>query len=127
MAIVELKPTSPGQRFTVKIVTPGLYKGRPIGALTRKKTNAGGRNNVGRVTVNHQGGGHKRRVRQVDFLRNKDGIEARVERIEYDPGRTAHIALLLYKDGERRYIVAPKKIGRWGYSNFWGGCAYCSW
>lgn len=110
MAVIELKPTSPGQRFTVKVVTPGLHKGRPHAALTTSGKSSGGRNNLGRVTVYHRGGGHKKRIRLVDFVRNKDGIPARVERIEYDPGRTAHIALLLYKDGERRYIVAPKKL-----------------
>lgn len=110
MAVIALKPTSPGQRFTVKVVTPGLHKGKPHKALTKKKNSSGGRNNLGRVTVNHKGGGHKRRVRLVDFKRDKAGIPAVVERIEYDPNRTAHIALVLYKDGERRYILAPKGL-----------------
>lgn len=110
MAIIELKPTSPGQRFKINIKTPGLHKGRPIKSLTRKKNRTSGRNDIGRVTVDHRGGGHKRRLRMVDFKRNKDGIAARVERIEYDPNRSANIALLVYTDGERRYIIAPKGL-----------------
>ncbi|MBN9288520.1 MAG: 50S ribosomal protein L2 [Gammaproteobacteria bacterium 39-13] len=110
MAIIELKPTSPGQRFKIKIKTEGLYKGAPVKSLTSKKNRTSGRNDIGRVTVDHRGGGHKRRLRHVDFKRNKDGIPARVERIEYDPNRSANIALLVYADGERRYIVAPKGI-----------------
>jgi large subunit ribosomal protein L2 len=110
MALVELKPTSPGQRFTVKVVTKDLHKGAPHAPLTSPRKKHSGRNNYGRITVHHQGGGVKRRLRQVDFLRNKDAIPARVERIEYDPNRTAHLALLVYRDGERRYIIAPKKL-----------------
>lgn len=110
MAIIELKPTSPGQRFKINIKTEGLYKGRPVKSLTHKKNRTNGRNDIGRVTVDHRGGGHKRRLRIIDFKRNKDGISARVERIEYDPNRSANIALLLYADGERRYIVAPKGL-----------------
>ncbi|MBI2792348.1 MAG: 50S ribosomal protein L2 [Gammaproteobacteria bacterium] len=110
MAIIELKPTSPGQRFKINIKTPGLYKGRPVKSLTNKKNRTCGRNDIGRVTVDHRGGGHKRRLREIDFKRNKDGIPARVERIEYDPNRSANIALLVYADGERRYIIAPKGL-----------------
>lgn len=110
MAIIELKPTSPGQRFKINIKTEGLHKGSPVKSLTKKKNRTCGRNDVGRVTVNHRGGGHKRRLRVIDFKRDKDGIPARVERIEYDPNRSADIALLLYADGERRYIVAPKGL-----------------
>jgi len=110
VAIIELKPTSPGQRFKINIKTEGLYKGRPVKSLTHKKNRTNGRNDIGRVTVDHRGGGHKRRLRIIDFKRNKDGISARVERIEYDPNRSANIALLLYADGERRYIVAPKGL-----------------
>lgn len=110
MAIIELKPTSPGQRFKIKIKTAGLHKGRPVKSLTKKKNRTCGRNDIGRVTVNHRGGGHKRRLRVVDFKRDKDGIPARVERIEYDPNRSANLALLVYADGERRYIVAPKGL-----------------
>lgn len=111
MAVVQLvKPTTPGQRFTVKIIHPELHKGGPVKALTKKKVRTSGRNNQGRVTIEHRGGGHKRRIRIIDFKRTKDGIPARVERIEYDPNRTANIALLLYVDGERRYIVAPKGL-----------------
>ncbi len=110
MAIVKTKPTSPGRRFVVKVVTPGLHKGKPHAALVEKKTRNGGRNNVGRLTVRHQGGGHKQHYRVVDFKRDKDGIPARVERLEYDPNRSAHLALVLYADGERRYIIAPKGL-----------------
>jgi len=110
MAVVKQKPTSPGRRGVVKVTTPGLHKGAPYAPLISKKTKSGGRNNSGRITTRHIGGGHKQRYRQIDFKRNKDGIEAKIERIEYDPNRTAHIALLLYKDGERRYIIAPKGI-----------------
>ncbi len=110
MAIIELKPTSPGQRFKINIKTEGLHKGRPHKSLTSKKNRIHGRNDIGRVTVDHRGGGHKRRLREIDFKRNKDGIPARVERIEYDPNRSANIALLVYADGERRYIIAPKGL-----------------
>lgn len=110
MAIQKSKPTSAGRRFVVKVDTSDLYKGKPLRALTTKKTKKGGRNNAGRVTVRHQGGGHKQLYRIVDFKRNKDGVPARVERIEYDPNRSAFIALLVYIDGERRYIIAPNKL-----------------
>lgn len=110
MAIVKRKPTSPGRRFVVDVVTPDLHKGEPYGPLLDKANKSGGRNNLGRITTRHRGGGHKQRYRIVDFKRNKDGIPAKVERIEYDPNRTAHIALLCYADGERRYIVAPKGL-----------------
>lgn len=110
MAIVKTKPTSPGRRFVVKVVNKDLHKGEPHKALVEKKSKNGGRNNNGRITVRHIGGGHKQRYRVVDFKRDKDVIEAKVERIEYDPNRTANIALLLYKDGERRYIIAPKGL-----------------
>lgn len=109
MAIVKVKPTSPGRRHVVKI-TRDVHKGDPFAPLTSPKKSAGGRNNNGRITVRHQGGGHKQRYRVIDFKRDKHGIPATVERIEYDPNRSAHIALLLYKDGERRYIIAPKGI-----------------
>ncbi len=111
MAIVKAKPTSPGRRFVVKIVTPGLHKGEPHKALLEKKSKSGGRNNNGRITTRHVGGGHKHHYRVIDFKRNdKDGIVGKVERIEYDPNRSAHIALVLYADGERRYIIAPKNL-----------------
>lgn len=108
MAIVKLKPTSPGRRQTVKVVNADLHKGRPEESLIEKKSRRAGRNSHGHVTTRHQGGGHKRHYRLVDFRRNKDGIAAKVERLEYDPNRSANIALLLYKDGERRYILATK-------------------
>ena len=110
MAIVKAKPTSPGRRFVVRVLTPGLHKGAPYEPLLEKKTKSGGRNNKGRITTRHRGGGHKQRYRVIDFKRNKDGIPARVERIEYDPNRSAHIALVLYADGERRYIIAAKGL-----------------
>jgi large subunit ribosomal protein L2 len=110
MALVKLKPTSPGRRGVVRVVTPGLYKGRPIDALTESKSSTAGRNNNGHITTRHKGGGHKQHYRVVDFKRDKDGINARVERIEYDPNRSAHLALLCYADGERRYVIAPKGV-----------------
>ncbi|ENO90656.1 50S ribosomal protein L2 [Thauera linaloolentis] len=110
MAIVKLKPTSAGRRAQVKVVNPDLHKGRPLASLVEKQSKNAGRNNNGRITVRHQGGGHKQHYRFVDFRRNKDGIPAKVERIEYDPNRSAHIALLCYADGERRYIIAPRGV-----------------
>jgi large subunit ribosomal protein L2 len=110
MALRKLKPTSPGQRHVVRVVTEGLHKGDPHEALLRPLPRRGGRNNQGRITTRHQGGGHKRAYRVIDFKRDKDGIAGRVERLEYDPNRTAHLALVLYKDGERRYILAPKRV-----------------
>ncbi|MEM9102709.1 MAG: 50S ribosomal protein L2 [Pseudomonadota bacterium] len=110
MAIVKSKPTSPGRRFVVKIVNDELYTGKPYGPLLESKSKKGGRNNNGRITVRHIGGGHKKHYRKIDFKRNKDGIPATVERVERDPNRSANIALVLYADGERRYIIAPKAI-----------------
>ncbi len=110
MALIKAKPTSPGRRFVVSVKTPGLFAGRPYEALVEKKSKTGGRNNAGRITTRHIGGGHKQRYRIIDFRRNKDGISAVVERLEYDPNRSAHIVLLKYMDGERRYIIAPKGI-----------------
>jgi large subunit ribosomal protein L2 len=110
MAIEKLKPTSPGRRFVVKITTPGLHKGEPYAPLVTSKQMTGGRNSYGRITTWKRGGGHKQRYRIIDWKRQKDEVAARVERIEYDPNRSAHIALVLYADGERRYIVAPKGI-----------------
>jgi len=110
MAIIKTKPTSPGRRFVVKVVNPDLHKGEPHKALVEKKSKNGGRNNAGRITTRHIGGGHKQRYRVIDFKRNKDSIPAVVERLEYDPNRTAYIALLKYADGERRYIIAPKGV-----------------
>jgi len=110
MAIVKTKPTSPGRRFVVKVVNPDLHKGGPLKALTESKHKSGGRNNKGRITTRHIGGGHKQLYRKIDFKRNKDGIPARVERLEYDPNRSANIALLVYADGDKRYIIAPKGV-----------------
>jgi large subunit ribosomal protein L2 len=110
MAILKRKPTSPGRRFVVNVVNDELHKGAPHKALIEKKSKNGGRNNNGRITTRHVGGGHKQHYRKIDFKRNKDGIVAEVERLEYDPNRTAHIALLKYSDGERRYMIAPKGV-----------------
>ncbi|MCC4115561.1 50S ribosomal protein L2 [Aromatoleum toluclasticum] len=110
MALVKLKPTSAGRRAMVKVVNADLYKGRPLASLVEKQSQNAGRNNNGHITVRHKGGGHKQHYRLVDFRRNKDGIVARVERIEYDPNRSANIALICYADGERAYIIAPKGL-----------------
>jgi large subunit ribosomal protein L2 len=110
MPVVKCKPTSPGRRFLVKVVNPELHKGAPYRPLLEAQDKTGGRNSSGRLTQRHVGGGHKQKYRVIDFRRDKDGIPARVERLEYDPNRTANIALLLYADGERRYIVAPNNV-----------------
>ena len=110
MALVKVKPTSAGRRSLVKVVNPDLYKGRPVESLTESQKRGSGRNNNGHITMRHKGGGHKHHYRIVDFKRNKDGIAAKVERLEYDPNRSANIALLLYADGERRYIIAPRGV-----------------
>ncbi|GLQ30468.1 50S ribosomal protein L2 [Litoribrevibacter albus] len=110
MAVIKCKPTSPGRRHVVKVVSDELHKGKPYAPLLEKKTKSGGRNNNGRITTRHIGGGHKQHYRKIDFRRNKDGIPAVVERLEYDPNRSAHIALIKYADGERRYIIAPKGV-----------------
>lgn len=110
MALQRAKPTSPGARHLIRVRTGGLHKGRPHQPLLEKKSATGGRNNHGHITTRHIGGGHKQRYRKIDFKRDKDGVPARIERIEYDPNRSAHIALLLYRDGERRYIIAPRGV-----------------
>ncbi len=110
MAVIKAKPTSAGRRFVVNVVDKSLYKGRPHKKLIEKQAKTGGRNNSGRITVRHRGGGHKQHYRVIDWKRNKDGILGVVERIEYDPNRSANIALIKYKDGERRYILAPKGL-----------------
>ena len=107
MTIVKSRPTSPGRRFRVKISNSELYKGQPHEPLLTKLNKSGGRNNQGRITTRHRGGGHKKHYRIIDFKRLKDGIPAKVETIEYDPNRSANIALLLYADGERTYIISP--------------------
>ncbi len=114
MPIIKAKPTSAGRRYAVKVVTPDLHKDDPHRPLVARKSRRGGRGNTGRITVRHRGRGHKQRYRIVDFKRNKDGIPGRVERIEYDPNRSAHLALVLYGDGERRYILAPKGVSAGG-------------
>ncbi|MGD8484036.1 MAG: 50S ribosomal protein L2 [Thioalkalispiraceae bacterium] len=110
MALVKTKPTSAGRRFVVKVVNPDLHKGKPYAPLLEKKSKTGGRNNNGRITTRHKGGGHKQHYRVIDFKRNKDGVVGKVERLEYDPNRSANIALVLYNDGERRYIIAPQGV-----------------
>ncbi len=110
MALIKSKPTSAGRRFVVRVQTEDLHKGSGYAPLLEKKSKSGGRNNNGRITTRHIGGGHKQHYRVVDFKRDKDGIPGKVERLEYDPNRTAHLALVLYADGERRYIIAPKGV-----------------
>lgn len=110
MALIKSKPTSAGSRFVVRVKTEGLYKGKPFAGLLEKKSKNAGRNNQGRVTTRHKGGGHKQHYRVIDFKRDKLDIGGTVERVEYDPNRTAHIALILYRDGERRYMIAPKGL-----------------
>src|SRR6185437_13857708 len=110
MALVKVKPTSNGRRSLVKVVNHTLHKGPPVASPTESTTRGSGRNNHGHITTRHKGGGHKRHYRVVDFRRNKDGIAAKVERLEYDPNRSANLALLLYADGERRYIIAPRGV-----------------
>ncbi len=108
MALVKVKPTSPGRRAVVRVVNADLHKGKPFAPLLEAQSKRAGRNHNGHVTVRHQGGGHKQAYRVIDFKRNKDGIPGKVERLEYDPNRTANIALVCYADGERRYIIANK-------------------
>jgi large subunit ribosomal protein L2 len=110
MALIKLKPTSPGTRFQVRISKSHLYKGGPYEPLTVAQSKTGARNHFGRITTRHIGGGSRQKYRLIDFRRDKDGVAAVVERVEYDPNRTTHIALLLYADGERRYILAPKGV-----------------
>ncbi len=110
MALLKSKPTSPGKRGELKVVHHHIHKGQPYAPLIEKINKSGGRNNQGRITVRHIGGGTRSKYRVIDFKRNKDGIEATIERIEYDPNRSALIALVVYKDGERRYIIAPAKL-----------------
>ena len=110
MALVKVKPTSPGRRAVVKVVSRDLHKGAPYARLIEKQNHSAGRNNRGIITTRHMGGGHKQHYRMVDFRRNKDGVVAKVERLEYDPNRSAHLALLCYADGERRYIIAPNGV-----------------
>ena len=110
MAVKKSRPMTPGTRFKVRLVNKELHKGRPHPSLIANKKKTGGRNNQGRITVRHKGAGHKRQYRFIDFVRNKDGIECFVKRIEYDPNRSANIALVLYDDGEYRYIIAPNKL-----------------
>lgn len=112
MALQKLKPTSPGRRGKIKVLRD-VHKGKPSKKLTRKLSKTGGRNNLGRITTRHKGGGHKRHYRLIDFKRNKFNIPGRIETIEYDPNRTSFIALVVYSDGERRYMIAPRglKVG----------------
>ena len=110
MALVKTKPTSAGRRSMVKVVNPDLHKGKPHAPLLEKQSKRAGRNHFGNITTRHQVGGHKQHYRLIDFRRNKDGIPAKVERLEYDPNRTANLALLCYADGERRYILAPRGV-----------------
>ncbi|MBL10400.1 MAG: 50S ribosomal protein L2 [Acidiferrobacteraceae bacterium] len=110
MTAVKQKPTTPGRRGMVKVTTIGLHQGKPYGPLVQPKSRISGRSSSGRITVRHRGGGHKRHYRVIDFRRAKDGVPGRIERIEYDPNRSANIALVLYADGSRSYIIAPRGI-----------------
>ena len=110
MAIIKAKPTSPARRHKVSVKTEGLWKGRPYAGLVVEKSKTGGPDNYGHISTRHIGGGHKQMYRLVDFKRQKDGVEGRVERLEYDPNRSAHIALVVYQDGSRSYILAPKGL-----------------
>jgi large subunit ribosomal protein L2 len=110
MALVKVRPTSPGRRSMVKVVNNQLHKGKPFAGLVEPQSKTAGRNNNGHITTRHIGGGHRQHYRVIDWRRNKDGIAAKVERVEYDPNRSANIALLCYADGERRYIIAPKGV-----------------
>src|ERR1700730_11099515 len=110
MALIKYKPTSPGTRAVVKIDRSHLHKGGPFEPLTAHQNKTGARNHSGRITTRHVGGGSRQKYRIIDFKRDKDGVPGVVERLEYDPNRTSHIALVLYKDGERRYILAPKGV-----------------
>src|SRR5690625_7713638 len=110
MALLKVKPTSAGRRGMVKVVHKEIHQGRPHGHLLAKKNRSSGRNHQVRITVRHRGGGHRKHYRNIDFRRTKDGVPARVERLEYDPNRSAHIALLCYADGERRYTIAPRRL-----------------
>ena len=110
MALKQYKPRSPGQRQLVQIDRSDLWKGKPEKSLTEGKKKTGGRNNLGRMTARHIGGGHKQRYRIIDWKRNKFDVEGTVERLEYDPNRTAFIALIQYADGEKRYIIAPQRL-----------------
>jgi len=111
MALKKFNPTTPGQRQLVIVDRSGLWKGKPVKTLTEGLSQSGGRNNLGRITAFNRGGGHKRTYRKIDFKRNKLDVSATVERIEYDPNRTAYIALIKYDDGELAYILAPQRLG----------------
>ena len=110
MALIKVKPTSPGRRSMIKVVNPDLHKGDPYAPLLVAQKRSSGRNNNGHITTRHKGGGHKHHYRIVDFRRDKDGVPGKVERLEYDPNRSAFIALICYADGERRYVLAPKGL-----------------
>lgn len=110
MVIVKCNPTSPGRRHAVKVVHQNLYHGRPFQPLLQQNNKSGGRNNLGRITMRHIGGRHKRMYRIIDFKRTKDNIYAKIERLEYDPNRSSNIFLILYEDGTRNYILAPKGL-----------------
>src|SRR6516225_3758525 len=108
MALIKLRPTSPGARFVVKPNRSHLFKGKGYAPLLVSQNSTGARNSSGRLTTRHKGGGHKHKYRVIDFRRDKDGVPGKVEQVEYDPNRSAYIALVLYRDGERRYILAAK-------------------
>ena len=120
MALKTYKPTTPGQRGLVQVDRAALYSGKPVKKLTEGLNKTGGRNNAGRITARRSGGGHKRSYRLIDFKRQKFDIEATVDRLEYDPNRSAFIALITYADGEQAYIIAPQRLaaaGCWSQCN----------
>ncbi len=110
MALKTFSPTSPGRRHLIQVDRSGLWKGAPVKALVEGKQKTGGRNSDGRITTRHIGGGHKQSYRKIDFKRRKFDIAAVVERLEYDPNRTAFIALIKYQDGVQSYILAPQRL-----------------
>ena len=123
MAVIKLKPTTPGQRQKVKNAFEQITTSRPEKSLTKGKSKSGGRNGDGKMTMRYTGGGHKRKYRVIDFKRDKDGIPATVKSIEYDPNRSAFIALLFYADGEKRYILAPNGLKEGDVINSGAGIA----
>src|SRR5260221_12694884 len=110
MALIKVKPTSNGRRSVIKLVNPDLHKGQPFAALVESQSKRAGRNNAGRITMRHQGGGHKQRYRIVDFRRNKDGVTARVERLAYDTNKSGKLAPLCYSDLATCYIILAKGL-----------------
>ena len=127
MGLKHYNPTTPSQRQLITVDRSDLWKGKPVKKLTKGLTKSGGRNNKGRITMWHRGGGHKRTYRIIDFKRRKFDVEGTVQRIEYDPNRTAFIALIEYDDGEQAYIIAPQRLGGWRQNSGCTTCGYKTW